>query len=128
VNARQLLGLGYMKRDENGFVGMHRISKGMPRAVRRWARPAPDDGELLLRVAAERVAACGADLHKGVYHCEIVIASVPVEQSVQMRLYLGRFSLSTKVQTSSLMRTHTTLSSDSMCGTHPSRAHVHSAH
>lgn len=28
MNARQLLGLGYLKRDELGFVGMHRNSKG----------------------------------------------------------------------------------------------------
>lgn len=39
---------------------------------------------------AERVAACGADLLKGVYHCQLVLKSIPVEQSVQMRLYLGR--------------------------------------
>lgn len=49
MNARQLLGLGYMKRDEMGFSGMHRISKGTLRAVSWWACPAPVDGDTLHR-------------------------------------------------------------------------------
>jgi len=40
VNARQLLGLGYLKRDELGFVGMHRNSKGgVPLPTRSQIHP-----------------------------------------------------------------------------------------